>query len=194
MHGWSKFNKNESGQAALEAAIILIAFVVVASVFAFAILSAGTASTEKGEAAIYAGLEGVQSSMQLKGAVLANDTGTDGDVDNVVFTVSLVAGGDPVNMDPAATSDATIISYRDAGIADNDITFTIDVVTGDADNLLEDGELFEITATIPSTAVIAAAATAINAPFTLEVKPPTGGVLQINRTTPASLDTVTELR
>ncbi len=66
----NKFNKNQSGQAALEAAIILIAFVVVASVFAFAVLSAGTASTEKGQQAIYAGLEGVQSSMQIKGAVI----------------------------------------------------------------------------------------------------------------------------
>ncbi|MCC6804417.1 MAG: hypothetical protein IT319_16155, partial [Anaerolineae bacterium] len=102
--------------------------------------------------------------------------------------------GDPVNMDPAATSNATIISYRDAGVAENDITFTIDVVTGDADDLLEDGELFEITATIPAGSVLLTAGTATNAPFTLEVKPPTGGVLQINRTTPASLDTVTELR
>ena len=67
----NKFNKNQSGQAALEAAIILIAFVVVASVFAFAVLSAGTASTEKGEQAIYSGLEGVQSSMEIKGAVIA---------------------------------------------------------------------------------------------------------------------------
>ena len=67
----NKFNKNQSGQAALEAAIILIAFVVVASVFAFAVLSAGTASTEKGEQAIYSGLEGVKSSMEIKGAVIA---------------------------------------------------------------------------------------------------------------------------
>ena len=71
MNKWQKLNQNQSGQAALEAAIILIAFVVVASVFAFAVLSAGTASTEKGQQAIYAGLEGVQSSMEIKGAVIA---------------------------------------------------------------------------------------------------------------------------
>ena len=76
MNKWQKVNQNQSGQAALEAAIILIAFVVVASVFAFAVLSAGTASTEKGQQAIYAGLEGVQSSMEVKGAVIA--AGTDG--------------------------------------------------------------------------------------------------------------------
>jgi flagellin FlaB len=196
MYGWSKLNKNESGQAALEAAIILIAFVVVASVFAFAILSAGTASTEKGEAAIYAGLEGVQSSMQTKGAIIANTAA--GAVTNVVFTVALVAGGEPVNMDPAATTNATIISYRDSSMAVNSVVFTVDDIVGDGDDLLEDGELFEITATIPAAvgneALIALAASATNQAFSLEVKPPTGGVLQINRTTPASLDTVTELR
>ena len=63
--------KNERGQTALETAIILIAFVVVASVFAFTILSAGASSTEKGEEAIYAGLEGVQSSMSTRGTVIA---------------------------------------------------------------------------------------------------------------------------
>ncbi len=77
----NKFNKNQSGQAALEAAIILIAFVVVASVFAFAVLSAGTASTEKGQQAIYAGLEGVQSSMEIKGAVIGTGSVTDVDGD-----------------------------------------------------------------------------------------------------------------
>lgn len=40
-----KHRNGERGQAALEGAIILIAFVVMASVFAFAILSAGTEVT-----------------------------------------------------------------------------------------------------------------------------------------------------
>ena len=48
--------RDEGGITALETAIILIAFVVVASVFAFTILSAGTFSTERGREAIYAGL------------------------------------------------------------------------------------------------------------------------------------------
>src|SRR5688572_11126525 len=61
----------EAGITALETAIILIAFVVVASVFAFTMLSAGTFSTERGKEAIYAGLTEVQSSMEVKGGVIA---------------------------------------------------------------------------------------------------------------------------
>src|SRR5664279_6306394 len=118
---WNKLNKNQSGQAALEAAIILIVFVVVASVFAFAILSAGSASTQKGEQAIYSGLANVQSSMQVKGAVIANGslTPSPGNVTTIVFTVAPVSGGNPVKLigvtagTPPA-SPTTIISYRDA--------------------------------------------------------------------------------
>ncbi|MFN8449866.1 MAG: archaellin/type IV pilin N-terminal domain-containing protein [Anaerolineae bacterium] len=128
MYGWSKFNKNESGQAALEAAIILIAFVVVASVFAFAILSAGSASTEKGEQAIYSGLENVQASMQLKGAVIANKNDSADTVDSIDFTVALVSGGVPVNLDPdaeGASNETTVVAYRDATInQQNDVTWT----------------------------------------------------------------------
>lgn len=199
MYGWSKLNKNESGQAALEAAIILIAFVVVASVFAFAILSAGTASTEKGEQAIYSGLENVQASMQIKGAVIATE-GTAGQVDTVVFTVAPVSGGEPVNFTepdagPPIITKEVIVSYRDGAVQENNVDWTHTELVGDGDDLLEDGELFEITVAIETNAAGGGAITlGSNTAFTLEVKPPTGAVLQINRTTPAALSAVMELR
>ncbi|MDP6452158.1 MAG: hypothetical protein QF898_02525 [SAR202 cluster bacterium] len=56
----------------LETAIILIAFVVVASVFAFTVLSTGIFSAERGKETIHAGLKGARSSLEIKGAVVAN--------------------------------------------------------------------------------------------------------------------------
>jgi flagellin FlaB len=47
--------QNRKGITGLETAIILIAFVVVASVFAYTVLSAGIFSSEKGKEAIYSG-------------------------------------------------------------------------------------------------------------------------------------------
>jgi archaeal flagellin FlaB len=187
MFGINHMHKDESGQTALETAIILIAFIVVASVFAFAILSAGSASTEKGQQAINAGLSGVQSSMAVKGAVIAEGNGTT--VDDVVFTLSLVSGGDPVDMTAAAASRKVIVGYRDATQLINDVDWTVTWIgANDSDNLLEDGELAEL-----KVSGIGAASLGANTPFTLEVKPPTGAVLQINRTTPASIETVMEL-
>jgi flagellin FlaB len=185
MYGIRKFHKNESGQTALETAIILIAFVVVASVFAFTILSAGSASTTRGEQAIYSGLEGVQSSMQTMGTVLAEAAGAK--VDDIRFTVQLAAGGGPVNMNDL------LISYRDAAVIENlaDADWAFDLLSAEvgAADLLEEGERFEITVTLPASVTLAA-----NQSFTLEIKPPTGAVLQINKTTPAALSDVMELR
>ncbi len=185
---FNRLHKNESGQTALETAIILIAFIVVASVFAFAILSAGSASTEKGEQAIYAGLEGVQSSMSIKGAVIAEAAGAT--VDSVSFTLSLVAGGDPVDLN--TTNKKVVISYRDGVNIDPNLVWTPTwIVHNDgaaADDMLEEGELVEVKVTLPAGKLKA------NTEFTLEVKPPTGAVLLVNRTTPAAIEKVMELR
>jgi flagellin-like protein len=48
---------NQRGITGIETAIILIAFVIVASVFAYVVLSAGLFSTQKAKEAIHAGLE-----------------------------------------------------------------------------------------------------------------------------------------
>ena len=64
--------KQERGVTGLETAIILIAFVVVASVFAFTVLSTGIFSAERGKETIHAGLKGARSSLALKGGVVAN--------------------------------------------------------------------------------------------------------------------------
>ncbi|MBL8164503.1 MAG: flagellin [Anaerolineae bacterium] len=187
MFNFNHLNKDESGQTALETAIILIAFIVVASVFAFAILSAGSASTEKGEQAIYSGLEGVQSSMAIKGAVVAE--GAAGALTNVIYTVSLVSGGDPVDLTSLAADRKVIVGYRDATQFLNDVDWTVAWIgANDGDDLLEEGELAEMTVDVSSAAI------GPNTPFTLEVKPPTGAVLGVNRTTPASIEAVMELR
>ena len=63
--------RGQRGVTGLETAIILIAFVVVASVFAFTVLSTGIFSAERGKETIHAGLKGARSSLELKGSVVA---------------------------------------------------------------------------------------------------------------------------
>jgi len=67
-----KMMKGQKGITGLETAIILIAFVVVAAVFAYTVLSAGLFSTQKSQEAVYSGLEETQSTVVLKGGVIAN--------------------------------------------------------------------------------------------------------------------------
>ena len=66
---------DQRGVTGLETAIILIAFVVVASVFAFTVLSTGLFSAERGKETIHAGLKESRSTIELKGSVVANGVG-----------------------------------------------------------------------------------------------------------------------
>ena len=186
-----RLNRNEKGQAALESAIILIAFVVVASVFAFTILSAGSATTEKGEQAIYAGLEGVQSSLAMRGAVVAE--GAAGSVTTVRLTMAVVAGNEPVD------TSTLVFSYRDAAQIVSDVVVTpatdftwvtSNEAAGSEDDLLEEGEVLEVSLDLSTLTT----ALAKNTAFTIEIKPTTGGILTVNRTTPAAVEAVMELR
>lgn len=68
---FNRLRRDQRGVTGLETAIILIAFVVVASVFAYTVLSAGIFSSEKGKEAIHAGLETARGSMELVGSVKA---------------------------------------------------------------------------------------------------------------------------
>lgn len=182
----------EDGITALETAIILIAFVVVASVFAFTILSAGTFSTERGKEAIFAGLSDVQSSMEVKGSVIATaaSTGTAGTIDNLIFTVANAVGGEPINLN--TTDRIVVIDYRDATqIASIDDWTLLWKVQNDEDDLLESGELAELTIPLSTNLTNTLG---INTDFSVEIKPPAGAVLNIQRTTPAYIEAVYDLQ
>jgi archaeal flagellin FlaB len=183
----------EAGITALETAIILIAFVVVASVFAFTMLSAGTFSTERGKEAIYAGLTEVQSSIEVKGGViaLASTEGASETVDSLVFTIANVLSGEPVDL---VTGDNAVVvfEYRDATqrlpLA-NDSWSVNWLGNHNQNELLEVGELAEINVTLPTTTSLG-----INTTFVLEMKPPSGAILNLQRTTPAYMNVVNDLK
>jgi flagellin FlaB len=176
---------DEKGITGLETAIILIAFVVVATVFAFVVLSTGLFSSERGKEAVYSGLQKTRGSLELRGSVIADTNGTI--VSDLVFDVANAAGGEPVNLDPAATANKMVVDYRDSTVNVADIPWTVNFLVGDTDNLLESGELAEVTIDVSGQSLGA------NQAFTIEVKPPLGGTMVIARTTPAGLDTVVDL-
>jgi len=83
MKAMHRLHTGQRGMTGLETAIILIAFVTVAAVFGYAVLSAGIFSAEKGKETVYAGLEQAKSSMELKGSVIAYGApGTAGLINN----------------------------------------------------------------------------------------------------------------
>jgi flagellin FlaB len=176
--------RRENGITGLETAIVLIAFVVVAAVFAFVVLSTGLFSSERGKETVYAGLAKTRGSMELTGGVIATSTGTQ--ITNIDFDVTLAAGGDSVNLKYTDPSNRTVISYQDDANSVPDVAYTTTVITGNADELLEPGELLQVSIDM-TQAALAGVTLATNDTFVFEVKPPSGSYMVIQRTTPASI-------
>lgn len=179
--------RDERGITGLETAIILIAFVVVAAVFAFVVLSTGLFSSERGKEAVYAGLAKTRGTMELSSSVIAASNGTS--VTTIDFDMTLAAGGDSVNLDPAAATNRTVISYIDTATVVNDLAYTATPITGNTNTLLEPGELIRISIDIAAAGVTVGP----NQTFTLEVKPPTGSYMVLQRTTPAAFSAINNL-
>ena len=160
--------RNEQGITGLETAIILIAFVVVATIFAFVVLTTGVFSAERGKETVFAGLEKARGSMEIRGGIVVTAAGTTLAVDDIQFAVATTAGGEPVPMNPSAGNNRTVMAYRDDNIVDNDVTFTVTDIVGDSDTLLEPGELKVINIDV-STAITPAPTLDPNERFTIEV-------------------------
>ena len=96
MKKFNKFYRDNSGITGLETAIILIAFVVVAAVFAFTVMTTGLFSTEKAKTTAQAALTEASSSFITKGAVTAtcDDPTACAYVNSITFTVALASGAD----------------------------------------------------------------------------------------------------
>lgn len=192
-----KIKQAQQGITGLETAIILIAFVIVASVFAYVVLSAGLFSAQKAKEAVYSGLQEVRSTMELKGNVLGKME--DGVLTEVYFTVGTPGGGDAIDFTDTSSANSTnvvVISYSDAYQVFPTINWTMTKLnTTDTDNLLDPNELFQITVDL---SVVSANAPDEQKPgpyhkFQLEIKPPVGAVLIIERTLPAKVSQLINL-
>ncbi|MCL0065875.1 hypothetical protein M1N79_03205 [Dehalococcoidia bacterium] len=201
----NRIHRNERGVTGLETAIILIAFVVVASVFAYTVLSAGLFSAQQADETVRSGIRTTQTTMKLRGAVHAfADNATTTFVERISFTVSNVLGeGQAIDLTPSHNvtggelvsvgnvTSVTIISFDDAYTVIPNVAWTVEIVGGfedDADFLLEDVERATITVWLEDYHGLST-----NAIFNLQVMPPQGATLQIQQRTPPHLGDIMRL-
>ena len=201
----SKFNRffkglhrGQKGITGLETAIILIAFVTVASVLAYSVLSVGIFSSEKGKAAVYKGLDQASASMELRGSVLALSSNST-KVSSIQFTVASVLQDDSVDM-TAPTNNSVVINYTDSngmdvsdmgsGSAAASGTWSAALVGAERGtvNMLDADEQMIVTVTLPTSNALAAYST-----FTLQIIPPKGAAITITRTLPGAIADVMDL-
>ncbi len=180
----ARLRKNQEGITGLETAIILIAFVIVASVFSYVVLSAGLFSSQKVKEAVNAGIESTMAAVELKGDIIAKmDNGT---VSEIYLSVGIPSAGTPVDFSPSSANiSPLIISYNDANNMIPSMNWTLTKLsTINSDNLLDPNELFMVTVIVSTSGNVSIGP---YHRFSLEVKPPDGPVLTIQRTIPARI-------
>jgi len=187
----SSFKSNDQGFTGLEAAIVLIAFVVVAAVFSYVVLGAGFFTTQKAQETVHTSVQQASSTLEIVGNVYG--TGSSSAISNINFTVALAPGGTPVDFSKVTItySNATTLqtltqtagAYPQAPASGGWAVTKINNDVGTNNKLLEAGEQFEISAK-PTNPVYA------NDKFTLEIKPSVGAAFDITRTAPGGLNTV----
>lgn len=107
---YRRVGRDQRGITGLETAIVLIAFVVVAAVFAFAVITTGLFSSEKAASAAKAGLGEASTTLTPKGAVVARANPALSSLSTVKFKLTN-SGSDAVGLDPAST----LLTYSDTG-------------------------------------------------------------------------------
>lgn len=191
---WGRFLNNEKGFTGLEAAIVLIAFVVVAAVFSYVMLGAGFFTTQKSQEVVHTGVTQASSSLASSGDVIVEAT-ANGEAGNITFYLTNTAGGTSVDMDKAVltyTDNNDFKSQAYGGTGPNTGTFgwnytaVIYEPTHD-DNLLESSEKYRIDVNLTDFGVTTLPGP--NEKIKLEVKPPEGAVLPLGKTLPPALVT-----
>jgi archaeal flagellin FlaB len=191
---WNKKIKDDKGFTGLEAAIVLIAFVVVAAVFSYVMLGAGFFTTQKSQQVVHTGVTQASSSVELSGDVIAH--GSSNKIDDVNFCVQLAAGSTPVDMAKtiivfsSPTVAPTELSLNTAAVATavDGTNYAITSTYNDnLDNILDKGEKFDIKV------ITTAENIAANGNFQLQIIPPSGAPYIVSRKAPPAIATVMTL-
>jgi flagellin FlaB len=201
MKAMFNLHRGEKGMTGLETAIILIAFVTVAAVFGYAVLSAGLFSAERGKETIYAGLNEAKSNVELSGSVIGvGDNTTPTQLGKIKFTLKNAIAGNPIDMTPntgaTAGTNKCVISLTDKNDYLNNVKWSFAAIGDDnGNNLLETGEQFEITVDLNDlgTGLALSQPLQANDTFSLQVKPSLGSTITVQRQLPPAIEPVMDL-
>ena len=187
--------RDRRGITGLETAIVLIAFVVVASVFASAILSSGLLASEKAKTTVSSGIAEGGVALLVKGSIIAHETSTD--VVGRVQIPLVLATDEPLDL----SSSSLLVTYIDANQS-LDLAFNATANEAGSGNagwmtkfskgrgaVMDPGERADFWVNLEALTTLLGT----NDQFTVQIKPEVGAVLEVTRTTPGEITTITNL-
>ena len=190
----SRVYKDERGITGLETAIVLIAFVVVASVFAFTILTTGLFGTSKAKDSVETGLSVAGSTLAKKGSTVLT-AGADS-VETIHFILASATGSESIDLEP----NRTLVSYTDGNNRVN-ATYVTEFpdppveevywkyawpLVGTSGPVVDPGDVAEFTLNVSNLTNPLAGNTRVR----IEVIPTEGAVVPIFTTTPLEMKPV----
>ncbi len=183
----SSFKRNDEGFTGLEAAIVLIAFVVVAAVFSYVVLGAGFFTTQKAQETVYQGVAQATSNVQMIGQVYGLSTSTDTNamyINQIQFTIGLAPGSPTLDLSlmkivfSTATANPTTYTYATAAPTGNYFQTMRDGTTQTA-SLAAQQQVrvaFMVSPEVPKNTVM-----------NFEIRPSVGAALPFSKTTPPAI-------
>ena len=93
---WEGFRSGDEGFTGLEAALVLLAFIVVAAVFSYVILGAGFFSVQKSQETIYSAVETASSPLPLENEVYGVMNQSSGNIECVMMVIGKKYGSESV--------------------------------------------------------------------------------------------------
>lgn len=193
----TSFKLNDHGFTGLEAAIVLIAFVVVAAVFSYVVLGAGFFTTQKAQETVYEASGQATSSFEVVGQVYGLAYSQTGALDFIRFNIGNTAGGGTMDITKMAVTYVDEDIRKDLSFNSATGTALDDALAGagwsqwgirerinaNSGNLLEKGEQFVMQAGTPTSAKL-------NTRITLNLLPSKGAPNALHRNIPAGLNTI----
>lgn len=178
-------HRGQRGITGLETAIILIAFVTVASIVAYSVLAAGVYSAERSKETVFIGVKQAQGTVAIKGSMLGlSDNLTK--LDRVQFSIALTIP------DVKIDTEAIVVNYFDDVMHAEGVSTIITLSNGSAERgsaaMIENDEQHTVVVTIPAAANVTACDD-----FSIQVIPPTGAALTFKKILPAGLEKVMDL-
>lgn len=174
---------NEEGFTGLEAAIVLIAFIIVAAVFSYVVLGAGFFTTQKAQETVYRGIEQSTTNVQLIGNVYGLSSNTTEGIDQIRFTIGLVPGTPYINLEKmnivisTPTYGPKILAWTNQSSSTEDTNFiALKNGVGASQPAMTPGDQTEIQLNI--TAVPK------DTKITIEIRPGPGATYAFSKTTP----------
>jgi flagellin FlaB len=173
---------NDEGFTGLEAAIVLIAFVVVAAVFSYVVLGAGFFTTQKAQETVYKGVEQSTANIQMIGNIygLSDDNQT---INNLTFSVGLAPGASAIDVTKmtivfSTPTTAPVVLTHTTAATPSATAFTTKIGTTG------------VTSMNPNDQVVIAFGTAgvtANTKMNIELRPSVGAALPFSKTAPATI-------